>query len=655
MDAISRTVFRFAVAITFAVSIGCSEGPPGSSVGQDDPLGTIAAPMTSSDLRIKNYLKSALPASVAGASGTTGRLAQLTDYTKDLWVDTGTQWRSVGGEVFNVKDFGAKGNGTIDDTAAIQAAINAAQAAGGGKVYLPKGTYALLFSTSPASGFLVISDSNVVLMGDGPASKIYVPTWGSTTPGINVTIEGQQMLIQAHIVVANPARVIQNVHLKDFAITGTLSSNVDPPASFIHAMQIGYGGGPGWETRGYANASGFSGIYAEKIGGSAFSFSGGTNGSNDLQKSMNNYVVNNVVNDVAYEAIGAPSGGMASMVICGNRIESTRSAAIEWGSSRAVICDNTIANAKGGAISFEQDSAQTGWSIVSNNTIVESGNTPAGPPAFSIELGQSQGAFRVAVVGNTIRNAYGTGIIAQNGQDFVVENNLVDGFGLAGSGRVAAAAGIDITNVRGLAKVTNNFVRAAATTTVLTGIQTGGGDGQNFWTSGNTVEGVSTQTGGKSFQLNSSAGDNGVGKVMPQTASNVYIGDNWDLDTGKIAGPLDRTNAENIPYMHPPTGSTYTHTVGGSSSWVVFVDNSVAATITELTEGSIGRNVTLVFMNTGSLAGTCTIHNSPTATPNTKAFWLNGDFVANTSPTHAPTLQLMWTPRGWIEVSRSMN
>jgi hypothetical protein len=48
-----------------------------------------------------------------------------------------------GGAVFNVRnpDFGATGNGTTDDTAAIQAAVNAASAAGGGVVFFPAGTY----------------------------------------------------------------------------------------------------------------------------------------------------------------------------------------------------------------------------------------------------------------------------------------------------------------------------------------------------------------------------------------------------------------------------------------------------------------------------------------------------------------------------------
>jgi len=46
-----------------------------------------------------------------------------------------------GGVVFNVKTYGAVGNGATDDTTAVNAAFAAAYAAGGGVIYFPPGTY----------------------------------------------------------------------------------------------------------------------------------------------------------------------------------------------------------------------------------------------------------------------------------------------------------------------------------------------------------------------------------------------------------------------------------------------------------------------------------------------------------------------------------
>ena len=71
--------------------------------------------------------------------------------------------------VFNVKDpaYGAVGNGVADDGNAIRAAINAAIAAGGGVVHLPKGTYLV----TSASDALPIG-SNVMLRGDGKGASV---------------------------------------------------------------------------------------------------------------------------------------------------------------------------------------------------------------------------------------------------------------------------------------------------------------------------------------------------------------------------------------------------------------------------------------------------------------------------------------------------
>ena len=48
---------------------------------------------------------------------------------------------SAAGGVYNVKDYGAKGDGKTLDSPAINAAIEAAVSDGGGQVLLPAGTY----------------------------------------------------------------------------------------------------------------------------------------------------------------------------------------------------------------------------------------------------------------------------------------------------------------------------------------------------------------------------------------------------------------------------------------------------------------------------------------------------------------------------------
>jgi hypothetical protein len=80
-----------------------------------------------------------------------------------------------GTAIFNVRDYGAAGNGVADDRAGIQAACTAAKNAGGGIVYLPPGTYALGTKCPPevsAYKGSVRVYSNTIFMGAGDATII---------------------------------------------------------------------------------------------------------------------------------------------------------------------------------------------------------------------------------------------------------------------------------------------------------------------------------------------------------------------------------------------------------------------------------------------------------------------------------------------------
>lgn len=112
-----------------------------------------------------------------------------------------------GGQVFNVKAYGAVGKGTTDDTAAIQAALNAA-APEGGTVYFPQGIYI-------ANG-LIYNGKGVVLQGAG------TPEGGNGTEGgstvLECTASGQWVITIGSISAATfHGPEINNIEFKDGA------------------------------------------------------------------------------------------------------------------------------------------------------------------------------------------------------------------------------------------------------------------------------------------------------------------------------------------------------------------------------------------------------------------------------------------------------
>lgn len=86
----------------------------------------------------------------------------------------------TGIRTYNIKDpvYGAIGDGVADDTAAINLAITACNAAGGGVVYIPPGSYKVTKNVVPPSlaaeyvSFFLSDAHNITFLGDGEASKI---------------------------------------------------------------------------------------------------------------------------------------------------------------------------------------------------------------------------------------------------------------------------------------------------------------------------------------------------------------------------------------------------------------------------------------------------------------------------------------------------
>lgn len=134
----------------------------------DYPVPWSAGPVQGSQLaavtQVERVTKASLP-----APGNPGRLVMLTDYDRGLWKDTGTQFVSVEGEVFNLKQFGAKGDNIADDTAAMTAWALAASNAGG-TAYAPPGIYRFV---GPITWTVGPNAAGILVRGAGRQQTIF--------------------------------------------------------------------------------------------------------------------------------------------------------------------------------------------------------------------------------------------------------------------------------------------------------------------------------------------------------------------------------------------------------------------------------------------------------------------------------------------------
>ena len=101
---------------------------------------------------------------VAGTLGSDSGYVIPTTTEESNWNAANTKINNLG--IFNVKDYGALGNNSSNDTTYIQAAIDAAVTAGGGIVFFPKGTYLV---TQLAKNF---TTNSVTLIFKGAGRRI---------------------------------------------------------------------------------------------------------------------------------------------------------------------------------------------------------------------------------------------------------------------------------------------------------------------------------------------------------------------------------------------------------------------------------------------------------------------------------------------------
>lgn len=158
-----------------------------------------------------------------GATGTTGPGVGATG-------PTGPTGSGVA-NCYNVLDYGAVGNGVTDDTVAVQAAIAACAAAGGGVVCFPVRRYFF-------AGVLTLPH-NVSLSGEfnGPQYTTVNPATTTVGPTLMVTNTSSVFITQVAPGVGSNA--IMNLA---FVWPNQVSPNSPPPTVYPYAIQLSQGG-----------------------------------------------------------------------------------------------------------------------------------------------------------------------------------------------------------------------------------------------------------------------------------------------------------------------------------------------------------------------------------------------------------------------------
>lgn len=300
---------------------------------------------------------------------------------------------------YNVKDYGATGNGVTNDTAAIQAALDAARDAGGGRVYIPTGTY-ILTGTGDASDGAVRVYSNTELYGDGmgQTSLKLQDGWTSKITGMIRTPVGE---------------VTSDVIIRDLSIDGNRANTTADVDGIMTGVL------PGSPLK--DNNILIDRVEIHDVSRIAF---------NPHEQTSNLTIRNSVAHHNSWD-------GFVGDYITNSVYENNVAFANDRHGFNIVTHSNNVAllnntaydNGDYGIIVQRGAGSQTltGWQEMLNHTVLVKGNTVYGNDR-GIVLKQTEDS---QVIGNTVYANDREGIYLEGARENLVANNSVSGIGIA--------------------------------------------------------------------------------------------------------------------------------------------------------------------------------------------------------------------------------
>jgi parallel beta-helix repeat protein len=588
--------------------------------------------------------------------------------------------------VFDVRDYGASGTGTADDTGAIQAAMDAASNSGGGTVLLPPGTY-LVTTLYLRDNLTIVGNSQATLQATtSNPNPIFV--WTDVPPDYtkveleNVTIQGlhfqgtgvlgssYRMGILVHY--GNKITIRDNTFadFSDGAITlwdcqevQILHNTMRDCALEVPAPNYGWNVitvACWYEPDGIENTrQNYTLIDGNLVIGTE---AGGIVVQGSISPDDYVTIVNNQVRDCGWVGIAMEAGGDTW----------------EARAQNGIIANNHIENCKEGITwlntAGSNDGTTTRNGIVANNYIDCS--------TFTDSKGILLGGSDIVITGNVVK-ADEVGIFWYSftfGEQFnaSIINNMV----LHTNTGAATGAGISIWSVDGF-QIANNYVHALGASSDgiqvrfssngnvsgnkiynpgYHGIRLEGEDYSNIVVDGNQIENANALAGAYRGAIGLIAPD-------PSTVTDIHIRNNYANDdrTPKLMGYgvmiADDVTATNLVIEGNTLKNALTATFYNrdkatrvTNNWAGETPSKAAAATVTLPECEDvvtltgNTNITSIVASTAGRVVTLLFTGTPTVTDGSN-LTLAGNFVA----TADDTLTLVSDGTNWIEIARSAN
>jgi hypothetical protein len=520
------------------------------------------------------------------------------------------------GDVISLKDFGAVGNGSTDDTSPFSLAVNAAA---GKTLYVPEGTYIISSKTLPNAGISIVGAGPGSILKQKAATDSHFLTMATASAGAtfafrNLCIDGntanqtddgtheRRGLNWAAPGTASAASVLQVesclfINGRSVDIYAIIADGTDTNRQILIVRGCRFWGGCDGSTSFDPRYISVQGAVESIIEGNSFDFGRVPTGSGRAgvvgfgasgtvlsgRASWTGNVFRNVGRSETLRSLGALdyySHGLG-VTIAGNTLYNTYGRAIQCksDSGAVTVTGNTVegltappgyVNGLIGAqivVNRATSTTQGGGVTISGNTCRDSGNI-----GISLNGEDTTGVTRAKshlIVGNVIQGATGPAIDARTVDGAVISNNAIDTCG---------DVGINLLDLRGLVSVRGNIING----TTLDGINHGASANRSAQldVSGNMLSNVA----GDAIDLATFAGGSIKGNtILAPTGSSIRVGTTTalvtisgnDIPSGKpIVTPssntLLRVDASGTGSPEAVVvgiiGSTYTRTDGGAGT-----------------------------------------------------------------------------------------